>query len=215
MPRSSPKRRMSATSPTAAQTFSRVVEVQLHQRIEQPLDLDRVQDEVHQEVVHPPQEGAPLEQVAAGDDHHAPDRSCCRRAMRPLPAAAARSRARRRGPRGCAPARPSAPCPSRRQVAVVGRIAVQVGKAGLVEEGRARRAWWRCACRRRRRRPRRRPACCTGRNQAGNWTVMPSGRVTSYQSSSRVLKVRPMSTTSMPKRSRIISSGWASCCTTS
>lgn len=41
----------------------------LHQFVQYPFYLVRITKQVHQEVIHPAQEGSPFEEVAAADDH--------------------------------------------------------------------------------------------------------------------------------------------------
>ena len=43
--------------------------MQFHDRIEETLDLFWFGVHVHQEIVHAPEEGSPLEEVAATDEH--------------------------------------------------------------------------------------------------------------------------------------------------
>ena len=214
VPRSSPKRRMSTTSPTARQTFSSVVRWRSISASSRRSTLAGFGDQVHQEVVDAAQEGAPLEQVAADDDHQGPVGSWPQVAAA-VARAAPRNRRRRRGPTGCAPARPRAPCPWRRgRSLVVGRIAVEVGEAGLVEEGGAERHGG--------------DARAVGREGIPDAVrllhgVEPGRELHRHALRQgdvvpvRVVRVEGAADVdaSMRKRSRISSSGWASCCTTS
>ena len=114
------------------------VEVDLEQRIQQPLHVGAVQHQVHEEVVDAAQEGAPFEQVAA---HHHHQRSVGRGAQgeglatQRLPEAVIAGMV----PGAVDEAGPQHGRHDRGQAGEVVGVAVEVGEVCLVEEGRAQR----------------------------------------------------------------------------
>ncbi len=104
IPRSSPKRRMSAVSPTAAQTFSRLPDKRSIEQFDEHADKVPGRYRDHEKIVHPAEKRAPLKEVAAGDDHEGliglfPQ-------LQSAAARLSRSQVHRHDPRDCEPVLP-------------------------------------------------------------------------------------------------------------
>ena len=212
VPRSSPKRTISATSPTARQTDSRVARWLSSRASSRRSTLAFLQQEIHQEVVQPPQEGAPLEQVAP-DDHHDRPVGAAAQFQGPLAQKAPEPRRLDVVPGGVRQRRPNDRSHGAAQTRLVGGPAIHPGEVRLIEEGapgghapHGERVpvggpgpvGLRLGAK---------PVRVLRRIAVGEPDVVPV--------LVPVVERAPTSTTSMPNRSRNQSSGCASCCTTS